>query len=283
MNKLMRLVTIVFVLVSLLAFPSLARAVDYDANGNPIEPVAPPPVLLVDGNPVMPEDVANPVINLTGAGAYSLSATTALPYSITIQGTGSWQLAGPINMDGQLTVLQGSFDTRSYQLDCGSFYIGEYDTPRDITVTLGSSTVNTFAFAIRGKGVNFDAGDSTINTTLLFDDTDRAGHQYSNVNIKSKDGVYGYIEGSSSFKDLKMDSPVTYLDTDIAASDLVVQSGAIKPNVKGTETDKTVSVDIANPLKSSISIAISRVETVVTDIKKGLTGLLDNIGSSFKI
>jgi hypothetical protein len=213
-------------------------------------------VLTVDGIPVPIGENGN--VTLIDFGFHSLGYVAGtnvenpnvVNCSITLEG-GVWSLASGLSITGQFTMLEGIFNTGGYGFSPNSFYVGEYAVSKHCEVNLGSSVINCFAFAIRGSDVVLNAGTSTINTTLLFDNKDKKGRIYNNVNIINKktvteevtyeprtisgvglDGrpysyvvydkvvkqkentIYGFVEGKSKFNNIKFngDSPCYVVD-----------------------------------------------------------------------
>jgi hypothetical protein len=171
-------------------------------------------------------------ISLTGSGTYTLTATEVLPGSIEINGTGTWSLGSAIELTGTLVVIQGTFDTKGYNLKTNSIYLGEYRVSKAVTMYMRSSYIETFSFAVRGNTVTLDAGTSTLVTTLLFDNSTKSGKVYYNVKIKSDNKVYGFVEGNSKFNDLTFENDKSmYLDNSIDTNTTTITKGTVKPNL----------------------------------------------------
>jgi fibronectin-binding autotransporter adhesin len=104
----------------------------------------------------------------TGAGKTITTNGVALASAVTVNGVGAeWALADALNNGSStFTVLNGSFDTASYNLTCGTLFS---DTPHGRTIALGSSTVTIGSFNF-GSSENaranftFNSGTSQINS-----------------------------------------------------------------------------------------------------------------------
>jgi len=223
----------------------------------PLQEVVPvAATLTVDGTPISIGENRN--VTLVNYGFHSLgfqagtnvANPNVVDCSITIEG-GVWSLASDLSITGQFTMTEGIFSTMNQTFSPNSFYVGEYAVTKHCEVNLGSSTINCFAFAIRGDDVVLNAGTSTINTTLLFDNKAKSGRVYNNVNINKKEttttnisynprivsgtgidgkpysytvydkvetqvtsSVYGFVEGQSKFANIKLngDKPCYVVD-----------------------------------------------------------------------
>lgn len=260
----------VIVLCLSITLPVLAVELDSIDGGEslPVEPASEPrdefgePIevhhyLYVDGVGVE-VTAENNIVKLTGNKTYLITADEPLDCSIEIDGTGTFNLGSNLEVSG-ITVIQGTFNTGGKSVKADSLYFGEYTATKPVVVSLGNSVINTFSFAVRGSNVTLDAGTSTINTTLLFDDSGKLGRTYYNVVINDKeyvtdvvnyvkrtetrkdiDGkeytvevtdevwskktsyVYGFIEGKSRFNKLTINGRTqAYLNSDISVKELV--------------------------------------------------------------
>lgn len=229
------LIGIFIALIIIVSPTGLAMAEEYQ----PVDIAA--PSLLVNGSEVQPDDQGNYL--LTGNGDYAVSAGAKIAGNLIIAGVGAWLLESNLDISGQITVLEGTLNTMGNHIVCDSFYIGEYGKDTAIMVDVINSTINCFAFGIRGNGVDFKSGGSTINTTLLFDNSAKTGHVYNTVTISRKDTVFGFVEGNSIFGKLVFDSvPVVYISQNLVAQEVELKNGSLR-SVK-------TSISIDTPTKS---------------------------------
>ena len=222
------------------------------------EIVEPIPVLLIDGNPVYFVGDTNKEIQLSGVGTHYISQIEQnSDYSLMFTGSGTWLIQSPLTTTGSITILSGMLDTSWNDITASAIFIGSYDSASSVTVKLGTSRIDTQCFAIRGSRSDFDAGTSTISTTLLFDDTLKTGHQYNNVEIKSDSKVYGFIEGRSSFHTLTLDNEkACYLNNDVSTGTVGVISGDILENKVGTKP--TISAEGVTITSTPIAVAMEK-------------------------
>jgi hypothetical protein len=204
MQKLIQLLALL-VLVSMLFIP-VSISAGNDEFGNEVV-VPTPTVILCNDEPVKSDEYGNyPIDNYGIASIKVVVGDEPLTGSLVLSGTGLFNLESDFNTSGGITILGGEFYTNDFQIDCGSFYIGLYTDYSSIYVNLSDSTINTFSFAIRGSMVKLDPGTSHITTTLLFDDTDKTGHTYYDVTIKSKSETVEsttYVPRTVSYADIK--------------------------------------------------------------------------------
>lgn len=227
MKKLTLSIILALATILMLCVPVLAQS--------DTELPVPQPALYANDQIIQPDEYGNYTLN--ASGYCDIWAESGLEGSLTLAGNGIYNLVWDLDISGQITILDGSFTTNGYPITCGSFYVGYYRDSTPIEVNLGASSINCFAFAIRGSAVKLNADKSLITTTLLFDDTDKTGRVYNDVVIKSDNKIYGFIEGASKFNNLKFDNDVSvYLTSNIE----VVKPEAIKGTV--TSVDKAVKV-----------------------------------------
>jgi hypothetical protein len=213
--KFLSLLVLSVILVALI-FMVISPAIKAQEEFNPMElPPAPIPQLYDNGNLVVPiferEGTESNRYELDRINSHILTTDEGWTGSIVLS-NGDYELGNDFN--GDITVLSGSFLTRGYKVIGQGFYIGSYKDYTLVTVSLESSVIESFVFAVRGENVKLDAGTSIIITTLLFDDSDKSGRVYNDVVIKSDNKVYGFIEGASKFNNLKMDNAVAVYQRD---------------------------------------------------------------------
>ena len=157
---------------------------------------------------------------LNGAGNYAVGMVTekvdqnTLPRgydatkavcNISMNGTGTMNISSNLSIEGSLTILRGTCQVTADRVTAGNIFLGLANDGTPIVASLGSSTINVDVFAVRGNAVTLDAGTSTINTHLLFDNAAKQGHTYYNVNITEKTTVTDritYVTRTETRKDM---------------------------------------------------------------------------------
>jgi len=272
MKKILAIASLV--LISLLLLPLSAFAEDvglFDEFGNEI-PVISPTVLTVNGETIEPDkdtNSSNYTINSDQECVIEIVGNDTLKGSLTLEGTGIFWINSAFKVEGQITLLGGEFYTGNNVINAGSFYVGYYQDDTPIFVSLGDSEINVFAWAIRGDGVKVDAGNSTINTTLLFDNSAKDGRVYNNVNIKEDystplNPIYGFVEGNSSFNNLKVEDAgkVYVVSQAIEAVSMQVTKGTLSRAI----TDKVSTIS-----KGALDLAKADGLKDVAPVGKGIS------------
>jgi hypothetical protein len=190
----------------------------------------------------------------------SITQVGQIDGSLTLSGGGTFTFSSPIDLTGTILILSGTLAfSGNNTIKCNSIYIGEYDKTQSnpvytskwemvdgklvdngyylsvttiiksphIVVNLANSNIQCFAFVVRGGDTIVNPGNSSIITTLLQDDCSRTGHSYKNVTIINSQGIYGWIEGKSSFTALIIQGNAYVTDT-ISAGAYSNSSGWVK-------------------------------------------------------
>ena len=204
-----------------------------------------------------------------------ITTTGQIDGSLTLNGTGTFTFGSDIDLTGAVTIFGGTLAfSGNRNVKFNSIYIGEYNKTQSnpvyvskweivdgksvdngyyisvttiiksphIVVNLGNSNIQCFAFVVRGGDTIVNPGNSSIITTLLQDDSSRIGHNYKNVTIVNAQGIYGWIEGKSSFTSLLVQGN-TYICDTLSAGVFSNSSGWVKSAPTDLNRGTTVKVN----------------------------------------
>ena len=205
----------------------------------PKEASAATPALFANGvelKPLVSEFPDSGDYSIVSNQTVSITQVGQVEGSLTLSGGGTFTFASPIDITGTIRILSGTLAfSGNNTIKADSIRIGEYDkvvsgfivkSPH-IVVNLANSNIQCFSFVVCGGDTIVNPGNSSITTTLLFDDSARSGHNYKNVTIVNSQGIYGWIEGKSSFTALIIQGN-TYVTDTISAGAYSNSSGWVK-------------------------------------------------------
>lgn len=290
-RKLIWIVALLALMLSITPIPVLASDAADPGLSQFEEVVDTPPLIYVGGEPLEPTypdpDVDNGAYILDGGKSYySIYSDEEIELPVIIMGSGEYYFTQDFNSSSSLYVLNGSLNTYGFDVTAESIYMGEYNDITPILVDIRGSIIDCNVWAVRGDGVGLVTDNSTINTNLMFDDSDKSGRVYDNVNLSDRESesgklVYAFMEGKNSINKLVIESKNgAYVNDSITAKEFTSDTAAIKTNnselvtitVQGKTPQVLDSIGILNdyPVKSSTIYAGSGVGNIISGSESGL-------------